>query len=285
MVIAVMAGSAAEPNKSAQIGGTGNIAPATGVLLLRGIPGSSIRDIFVQAGGRVKKGDPLVAFDDAVTKGEADLAALDLASATRLAEVKVGVQGLAVRLTEQKLDRARQEAATYRAVGPAGTSERELSRLAGAVEEARLALELEKAKDEQLRSETATAVKAASTRVELANAKAARLVVRAPSDGMVLRLDRWVGEQVAGEPVVEFADLSTMQVNCQIYEGDLLKLRKGMKATIKNAALAEPLTGSITQIGQFIDARSQLGEVKIRLDRAEPADRLIGMAVDVSIAP
>ncbi len=78
-------------------------------------------------------------------------------------------------------------------------------------------------------------------------------------------------------------DLRTMYVVCQVYEGDLLKLKPGMGATIKAEPLAKPLRGKIEDVGRIIETRARLGEIRIRLDSAEPANRLVGMEVEVTI--
>jgi HlyD family secretion protein len=285
MAVLAVPANAAETKSDAQIGGTGRVVPGNGVLLLRGIPGAPIAAVYVHAGDAVKKGDPLVAFDDAAAKADASVAALDVETAGKLADQRIAVETLAVRLAEQKLQRAQQEAASYRAIGAGGTSDREVTRLAAAVDETRLGLELEKAKELQVHTETDSAARQAQLRYEAAKAKLAKYVLRAPADGVVLRLDRAVGEDAADEPVLQFADLSTMFVICQIYEGDMLKLKRGMKATIKSVGIADLGGGTVDQVGQLIDTRSQLGEVRIRLDHPDPADRLVGMAVEVVISP
>jgi multidrug resistance efflux pump len=87
------------------------------------------------------------------------------------------------------------------------------------------------------------------------------------------------------DPVLEFGDLSTMYVDAQVYQGDLVKVRPGMKVTIKNSAFANLGGGTVESVGQLIGTRSQLGDVLIRLDKNDPADRLVGMEVEVVIGP
>jgi multidrug resistance efflux pump len=88
---------------------------------------------------------------------------------------------------------------------------------------------------------------------------------------------------VIGEPVIRMADLRSMDVTCQVYEADLLKIRPGMRATIKNNAFAKPLNGVVRTVGRMVEARAKLGEVRIRLDNPSPANRLVGMEVEVVI--
>jgi hypothetical protein len=56
-----------------------------------------------------------------------------------------------------------------------------------------------------------------------------------------------------------------------------------MGATIRAQPLSQPLHGRIEDVGRMVETQSRLGEVRIRLDRADPASRLVGMQVDVTI--
>jgi multidrug resistance efflux pump len=283
-LVAVSAADA-QPKAEGQIGATGYIAPANGVILLRGPTGAVIGAIYVHVGDHLKKGDPLIAFDDTAPKGEEKVAALELDTAIKMAAQREAVEAQTLRRAEQKLQRAQKEAASYRAVGVGGTSYKEISQLVDDVEEAQFAVDVEKAKQQEAVVETANAVSAAAARLEVAKAKVASYVLRAPSDGTVLQIERSVGDTAGSEPLMQFADLSTMFVICQVYEGDMLKLKRGMKATITTAGIPDLGTGAVEQVGQLIDGRSQLGEVRLRLDRNSPADRLVGMSVEVLIAP
>jgi multidrug resistance efflux pump len=276
--------SFAQQNSQAQVGCTGRVLPAGGIVAIGGIAGSTIRAVKVNAGTDVKRGDPLIELDDDFAKEDETLTALDLDATTKANDARLKVQALTVQLADQRLQRAQREAASYRAIGKEGTSEKEVARLDGNVEEARMALAIEDAKDQQLHTETASAARSAAKRLEAAKLRADKYVLRAPSDGTVLRIDRVVGEMVTGEPVLQFADLSSMDIACQVYQGDLLRLRSGMSATIKHTGLPDLGPGTVEQISRLVETRSQLGEVRIRLKKAEPANRLVGLEVEVTIA-
>jgi len=279
-----LAAGGAGARAQGEIGAIGRIAPAGGIVGVSGTPGSVVRAIHVRSGDQVKRGDLLLSLDDEPGKAELDLAALDLQTATKLAEERVAAQVAALRLAQQRLKRAERELATYRGLGRNAMAEREESRLEGLVEEARLGIEIEQAKQRLLRIEGEAAVRSAAKRLENAQSKGSSTEVRAPGDGTVLRVDRRVGERLGPEPAIQMADLRLMQVTCQVHEGDLLKLTPGMKTVIKSAALAQPLSGTVEQIGRLVDTRSRLGEVIIKLQNAEPASRLIGMEVEVVIS-
>jgi multidrug resistance efflux pump len=254
------------------------------VIAISGAPGLTIQAVDVRVGDEVKRGDPLVELDNKVAKLDEILAELNLDAMTKVAEIRFKVEALMLQLAEQRVQRAQREAMSYRAIGPEGTSEKEIARLQGAVEESRMALAIEQAKDQQLRAETEGARLNAAKRFDLAKLSADRSVLRAPSDGTVLRVDQSVGEIVTGAPILKFANLSSMFVVCQVYQGDLLRLRAGLKATIKASGVPDLGSGIVERISRMIDARSQLGEVRIRLENAEPANHLVGLEVEVKIA-
>jgi HlyD family secretion protein len=271
--------------RAQEIGAIGRIAPAGGVVSVGGPPGQFVRAVHVKVGDAVRVGDPLLSLDDDPAAAEQELTALDTQGLAKLAEERAGLQATAVRAASQRLRRAERDLAAYRAVGTNSTTERELSRLEALVEEARAAVELEQAKQTQLRAEAAHAARVSARRMELTQGRAAQAgVLRAPVAGTVLRIDRRAGERLGAEPAVQIADLSAMQVVAQVHEGDLLKLAPGMKTTVRSTALAKPLSGTVERISRIVDTRSRLGEVAIRLDSPDPANRLVGMEVEVLIA-
>jgi HlyD family secretion protein len=268
-----------------EIGAIGRIAPAGGVVLIGGPPAQLVRAVHVRPGDAVKAGDPLLTLDDDPTAAEQELAALDAQGLAKLAEERAALQATAVRAATQRLRRSERDLAAYRSVGTNSTTERETSRLEALVEEARAAVELEQAKLTQLRAEAAHIARVAARRMELTQGRAALAgVLRAPVAGTVLRVERRIGERLGGEPAVHIADLSAMQVVAQVHEGDLLKLATGMKTTVRSTALTKPLSGTVERISRIVDTRSRLGEVAIRLDSPDPANRLVGMEVEVLIA-
>src|SRR5262249_58020464 len=126
--------------------------------------------------------------------------------------------------------------------------------------EAEVDLRLEQSRDAQIRSDAATSVANATTRLELTKKQLADYHVVAPSGGTILQINPHVGERLSGGTAIELGDLTTMYVLSQVFQGDMLKLKPGMKATIRNSALDRALTGTVEQVGRVIDTRAQLGE-------------------------
>ncbi len=281
--MAAHSGAMAAPAPAAKedSGAIGQIVPAGGIVFLTGMPGAVVREIKVRAGQQVPAGTVLMVLQGEAITAELELAGLEVQGARNLAASQNSAQKLTVDLAKQRLDEATRQVDVYRSLGPQGTSTGEMARLQSVQNQARLGLQIEQARLNASGAESNRAVNAANKRLEIARNNSE---IRAPSAGTVLKIDRRVGQRLTLEPAIQMADLSTMYVTSQVYEGDLLKLRPGMKATIRSATLAQPLTGVVDEVGRLVDTRARLGEIRIKLDSAEPASRLVGMEVEVVIA-
>lgn len=271
------AGLAAESNA----GAVGQIEPAGGVVAVGGPAGTVVKTVRVRQGDAVKAGDLLMVLDGGPQAGERDLAAIELQAARKLAASQVAAEVLAVKLAEERLKEATRELAMYQTLGAQSTSANEMARLQAMQDQGQVALDAEKAKQQVVNQEADRNVQAAAKKFDLAKAA---LEVHAPSDGTILKIEKRTGQTLGGGPVLEMADLRTMYVTCQVYEGDLLEIAPGMKATITSPTLDRSLTGTVEEVSRLIDGRAKLGDVRIRLDRADPANRLVGMEVEVVIA-
>jgi HlyD family secretion protein len=262
-------------------GAIGQIVPAGGVISLTGSPGGFVEEVHVAAGDAVLAGAILMTVQSEALTAEHELATAELETARVMSAAQIAAQNHAVEVARARLQDASRELASYRAIGPQSTSANELARLESGEAQARLALQIEQARARTVNAEGRRLVGAAEQHLAVAQAA---MEIRAPSDGTVLRVDRRAGQLLTGEPAIHMGDLSTMYVVSQVYEGDLLGLRPGMTARIENATLGAPLNGTIEDISRLIDTRARLGEVRIRLDNPVPANRLVGMEVEVVIA-
>jgi HlyD family secretion protein len=269
-----------------KVGGTGTIAPRDGLARIEGMPGYEIEKMFVHDGEKVKRGAPLFQLQNPTASYDLTNAALDLESHRKDAEYRRALEALSLKAAAARTQHSQKDAANYKAIGPSGTSERELSRVQQEAEQAQLALESEKVRAQQLQYSLGVDVRSAQNRYDSTVALLGRYVIRAPTDGTVVKIHHHVGELVGGpDPVLEFGDLSTMYVDAQVYQGDLVKVRQGMKVTVKNSAFPNLATGTVESLGRLVGTRSQLGDVLIRLDRNDPAARLVGMEVEIVIGP
>jgi len=131
--------------------------------------------------------------------------------------------------------------------------------------------------------------------VELAKAQLSRAIVSAPSDGQILKIRVRPGEVVRSQTILTMANLDQMCVVAEIYETDVLRLQIGQKAVVTAAALSQPLTGHVLFVGRSINQQavydldpaspsdSRVAEIRILLDEAQLASRLVNLQVAVAI--
>jgi HlyD family secretion protein len=130
--------------------------------------------------------------------------------------------------------------------------------------------------------------------IELARATLAAATVNAPSTGTVLDVIAHPGEISSG-PLLALGDLTTVAAVAEVDQSDVLSVRAGDVATA--TVLGTVVPGRVTRVGGLVgrnllinvDPRSRqdlrVVKVNIRLDRAEPAMRLMNLQVEVVITP
>ena len=261
-------------------GAIGQIVPTSGFIDISGIPSAVVTSIRVHPGQQVKKGDLLMTLQNADVAADYQLAQTILQNTKDQTDQQIAAQDMAVQIASEKLAQANRDYAAYRVLGSSATSTKEMNALKLEAATAKLSLAMEQAKQKIVRAQAAIDLLTAQRRAAVA---ATASEVRAPSDGTILRINHSVGERLSGDPLIRMADLRSMDVTCQVYEADLLRLTPGMKATIKSPALNPSLTGTVRDIGRMVDAHAKLGDIRIRLDKASPADRLVGMEVEVVV--
>jgi multidrug resistance efflux pump len=266
------------------IGGTGRIEPNGGVVLLNGVQGARVLSISVRPDQMVKRGDLLMTLDDTEQRINTNLAEISLAQARKDASQNLAAAREAVSIDEGRLNRAARDARNYRALGPETTSEKQIADMEQSANEARMQLELDLKRENQVRADNVANTNSAIKRLQIEQQKLALYRMVAPIDGMILRIDQHVGENLTGTPAIEMGDIRTMYVICQAFQGDLLKLRPGLHATIKSSAFSHPLKGTVENVGRLVDTKAQLGDVRIKLDNPAVASKVVGMEVEVEIA-
>ena len=283
-ILAVPALSLATGSLADDIGGTGRIEPNGGVVLLNGVQGARILSILVHPDQMVRRGDLLMTLDDREQRSNTQIAAVALDQARKDAVQALAAAETAVRIDDERLNRATKDAANYRALGPDATSESRIADMEQAASEDRMNLQVDRKKESDVIADNSAGISSASKKLDIEKQKLALYRVTAPLDGMILRIDQHVGEALTGAPAIEMGDIRTMYVICQAFQGDLLKLRPGMRATIKSSAFQNPLKGTVENVGRLVDTKAQLGDVRIKLDNPGVASKVVGMEVEVEIA-
>lgn len=267
-----------------QIGAIGHLTPGSFILDLSGTRNSTISEILVQPDQLVSKGDILVKFSNHdVLKAEYDMAQLSLEDHEKTLKSKIDLQEHKIKSTRIILKRAKADLANYKNLNKQSTSRKEMIRRKRLAEDANLLLTQDGILLRQLNAELELKMRIAKTRVELAQANFRESYLEAPIDGTILEVKKQVGEYLGGDSVIRMADFSKMYVRCEIYEGDLLKVKVGMDAKITSNSLPKEISGKVERVGRVVNASSRLAIVWVLLDQAEDAAKLIGMEVQTTI--
>jgi multidrug resistance efflux pump len=281
-----------------------------------GTPGRVVK--VVAEGAVVTKDDPLLWLDDTTPKlrVEEAQAAVSAAAAERdaaklelkLQPLRKTAQKAAVAAAQEKIDAAerlldqRKSQQQFNMVTPAElfaaeAEVRQLKQLKGA-EEARLA-ELDAADPGLKVRATEAKLAAAEVARRQADRAVAECVLRAPSGGVVLRVQTSPGEAVAPgspQPPIVFRPNGPLVVRAELEQEFLGRVRPGMKATVRDEFRpdAPAIGGTVSRVGQWVARKravvlepGELGDVRtvecvIGLD-SPPPDLLVGQRVRVRI--
>jgi len=138
-------------------------------------------------------------------------------------------------------------------------------------------------------------VRAATAGVARATAELDASVIRAPFAARVLKIQAHPGETVGPKGIVELGRTDRMYVIAEVLESDISRVKVGQSATVTGEALKEPWRGKVEYIGYQVAkddvaqtdpvslTDSRVVEVKIRLEQAPDAARLIHGLVTVVI--
>lgn len=267
-----------------KVGGTGRLQPLGGLIQIAGPGGRQVDRVLVKEGDRVKKGAVLFTL--------ADLEARTIEQGLAAGKAKAADEQAATRLRLAELEleaaRLRQKHAAAEVEALSGLDEklsaaRERRQRAQALAAAEADVRVATARLEDVRKTTDAERRNARRGLELAQAQVAQTSVSSPIEGTVLEVSIRPGMTLNGATAVALGDISAMQVVGDFFEGDLPKIRPGLKVRATSAALGAPLTGTVERVGRVIEPVNRLAKVVIRLDSASPADRFIGMQVDLAI--
>jgi HlyD family secretion protein len=156
-------------------------------------------------------------------------------------------------------------------------------------------------------AEAKVPTKSAKEKLDLARQLADQTILKAPTDGVVLKVTGREGQPTGVEPILQMADLSAMTAIAEVYESDVGRLSawvaKGpVRAEVKNPALPRSLVGEVRSgqdisrmiarnqvfaMGPREDADRRVVEVVVHLDKtsAELAGQFVGLQVTVTLEP
>jgi HlyD family secretion protein len=265
------------------VGAIGRIQPARDVVPLYGPGGDQITEVAVKEGDQVLAGAVLVRFlGEGSAQAELTAARLALREAEEGGANTVELALLAKQAAQQGLAAAKARLARYLTLEPTSISPQETELRRSTVDTAEIEVSSAERKWKQAALSYELMVGKAKNQLVLAEQKLSRAVVRAPFAGTVLTVNAVLGAP-AGGVLVQLADLREMVVWAEVFEGDLLKIKIGSRVKLTSASLPSELAGTVESIGRQISGQAKAARVRVKLDQAEPADRFIGMEVNVAI--
>ena len=258
-----------------RVSASGKIQPEIEVKITAEVNGQII-DLPVKEGDVVEKGDLLVQlnpdiYEAALLRAEASLNSARSNLASARAQV---AQGEANQFAAAKAFERAQSLFASKVISQAEFDQNEASYLTANAN-------LTSAKESVRSAEFA--IRSGEASLQEARDNLSRTTLVAPQAGVVTALSKEVGESVqgngftAGEVIMNVSDLSTMEVNVEVNESDIVRIHMDDEAEIEvDAYLGETFSGRVTEIGNTALNAGMNGfsmdqvtnfSVKIRLDR------------------
>ncbi|MBS19331.1 MAG: efflux transporter periplasmic adaptor subunit [Crocinitomicaceae bacterium] len=259
-----------------RVSASGKIQPEIEVKITAEVNGQII-DLPVKEGDVVEKGDLLVQlnpdiYEAALLRAEASLNSARSNLASARAQV---AQGEANQFAAAKAFERAQTLLASKVISQAEFDQNEASFLTANAN-------LTSAKESVRSAEFA--IRSGEASLQEARDNLSRTTLVAPQAGVVTALSKEVGESVqgngftAGEVIMNVSDLSTMEVNVEVNESDIVRIHMDDEAEIEvDAYLGETFSGRVTEIGNTALNAGMNGfsmdqvtnfSVKIRLDRS-----------------
>jgi HlyD family secretion protein len=277
---ALPAGSWAAPQK---IGALGRLQPSRGILAVGVPPGNTLLAVLVKRGDVVKKDMPLLTIQDtAQNRLEIDLAELDLKEAATATQKAIDIKQIEAAIARMEFDHANSSLQRLLSGGSETYSAQAKEDREHVVRTTKSKLDVTLQDLSRLEAEREARMAKARMKLDAARQKLQPAAVVAPIDGTVLEVLQGAGD-IGGGAALKIADLRSMDAVIEVFEGDVLKLSPGLKASITSKSLPAPLAGRVVSIGRIVNTQSRNSEVLIRLDDPGIAAKLINLEVNVSI--
>ena len=259
-----------------RVSASGKIQPEIEVKITAEVNGQIV-DLPVKEGDVVEKGDLLVQlnpdiYEAALLRAEASLNSAQSNLASARAQV---AQGEANQFAAAKAFERAKSLLASKVISQAEFDQNKASFLTANAN-------LTSAKESVRSAEFA--IRSGEASLQEARDNLSRTTLVAPQAGVVTALSKEVGESVqgngftAGEVIMNVSDLSTMEVNVEVNESDIVRIHMDDEAEIEvDAYLGETFSGRVTEIGNTALNAGMNGfsmdqvtnfSVKIRLDRS-----------------
>ncbi|MFO0825016.1 MAG: HlyD family efflux transporter periplasmic adaptor subunit [Gemmataceae bacterium] len=222
---------------------------------------------------------------------------------TRLEKLRMGGSPVA----EETMEKAKLLAAQAEAEFKAGEALREKTKTTYEESEKAAAAKVAAAKADLDEALARVPTKSAEEKLTLAKQLAEQTILKAPIEGTVLKVIGREGQPTGMDSILQMADLNTMTAVAEVYESDVERLTKWVKAgpvkaEIKNPALPRALNGTVNSaqdisrmvaknqvfaMGPREDADRRVIEVIVHLapEASAAASHFVGLQVTVTLEP
>uniref|UniRef100_UPI004056642B efflux RND transporter periplasmic adaptor subunit n=1 Tax=Candidatus Electronema sp. TaxID=2698783 RepID=UPI004056642B len=161
------------------------------------------------------------------------------------------------------------------------TSEQEYLNARQALAEARIA---KHSAEQHLRALGLSDAAVKAVQEERLGASRARFEIRSPQNGVIIEKHLTLGEHVSADAdVFTVADLSSVWADVNVYQKELVKVRKGQKAVLEIGHGIAPVSGTISWISPQIDKETHTAKARLTLPNPDGSLRP-GMFVTAKIA-
>ena len=278
-------GGFAADSANGPIGALGTLRPKGGVTILAGPGGSTIAEVLVSANEAVRKGQVMAHFSNRKS-AEAELNAILLERDELVANNRndVRLKQLDIVRAQSDSEHAEHSLSNYMAMGVNAQAPSIRDDRRNQMTDAQHRLKVRQIELESLQTRFKVAEAKLENRQRIAEITLANTQLTAPFDGVVLEVRKRVGENSGGD-IFSFGDLSTMQVEAEVFEGDLARLRVGQTATISSKSLPGVEKASVVSIGRLVNVDRKVAKILLAIDKCDPASRYVGMEVNVTIQP
>lgn len=235
--------------KSQGIGALGRIEPRSRVIKVShnaGPEGAKVAQLFFQEADWVQSGVKLATLSDharKVAEVEAAKARVDVLKAQRVVEQ--------VAFTFNKKEHLRYQSLKQKSVASVSLADSK-----------RLAFEQSEANLKRLSAEIINA----QSDQEVLEAELENTFIYAPISGTILKILTWPGERIRDNGLLELADLTQLDVVAEVYESDLLNVKRGQKAYINATGFQRIYNAEVRELG-FQVKKNDLNDTDPLADR------------------
>jgi HlyD family secretion protein len=255
---------------------TGLIGPVETVLVAPLIEGQPIEQLLADVGDVVKEGQVLAILSKTTLEFQKSQIAASRASAMATIS-QAEAQLMDARSAAAEAERVRDRARKLREQGSATQAAADASAASAVSAVARVTVASQSL--EAARAQLAV-VDAQLANIDL---QLSRTEVKAPVAGEITARNAQVGAvaSAAGQPMFRINRDAALELNADVAETDLMRIKSGQAATLHLVGGLSALTGTVRLVEPTIDATSRLGRARIEVD--DPSLVRAGMYVEAEV--